>query len=186
MAVLEIQANQLGLQAAQDCDRMVKDRTLALQMLNKVEKNILPPFTLQPECLHYGHVTPHACNFILCTFSQEKDRLAALEKRYQSLTGGKTFSKAPNTAKEVRIFSSRSWNYRSILAGKWAFFNFVVSLSCSTDCVQKSCDLNLFSFCSIIIIHEISQYLVHWFWNSFSAVYILMVRLSLAIHQSLS
>ncbi|XP_056601609.1 pleckstrin homology-like domain family B member 1 isoform X11 [Triplophysa dalaica] len=66
MAVLEIQANQLGLQAAQDCERMVKDRTLALQMLNK-----------------------------------EKDRLAALEKRYQSLTGGKTFSKAPNTAKEI-------------------------------------------------------------------------------------
>ncbi|XP_056601606.1 pleckstrin homology-like domain family B member 1 isoform X8 [Triplophysa dalaica] len=67
MAVLEIQANQLGLQAAQDCERMVKDRTLALQMLNK-----------------------------------EKDRLAALEKRYQSLTGGKTFSKAPNTAKETQ------------------------------------------------------------------------------------
>ncbi|XP_056601600.1 pleckstrin homology-like domain family B member 1 isoform X3 [Triplophysa dalaica] len=71
MAVLEIQANQLGLQAAQDCERMVKDRTLALQMLNK-----------------------------------EKDRLAALEKRYQSLTGGKTFSKAPNTAKEEVLYIS--------------------------------------------------------------------------------
>ncbi|XP_048043702.1 pleckstrin homology-like domain family B member 1 isoform X13 [Megalobrama amblycephala] len=65
MAALEIQANQLGLQAAQDCERMVKDRTLALQMLNK-----------------------------------EKERLSALEKRYQSLTGGKTFSK-PSSTKEI-------------------------------------------------------------------------------------
>ncbi|XP_057209785.1 pleckstrin homology-like domain family B member 1 isoform X7 [Triplophysa rosa] len=72
MAVLEIQANQLGLQAAQDCERMVKDRTLALQMLNK-----------------------------------EKDGLAAVEKRYQSLTGGKTFSKAPNTSKETQPAWSR-------------------------------------------------------------------------------
>ncbi len=39
MAALEIQANQLGLQAAQDCERMSKDRTLALQMLQKVENN---------------------------------------------------------------------------------------------------------------------------------------------------
>ncbi|KAK9974988.1 hypothetical protein ABG768_023052 [Culter alburnus] len=65
MAALEIQANQLGLQAAQDCERMVKDRTLALQMLHK-----------------------------------EKERLSALEKRYQSLTGGKTFSK-PSGTKEI-------------------------------------------------------------------------------------
>ncbi|XP_073695958.1 pleckstrin homology-like domain family B member 1 isoform X4 [Garra rufa] len=64
MAALEIQANQLGLQAAQDCERMAKDRTLALQMLQK-----------------------------------EKERLSALEKRYQSLTGGRTFSK-PASQKE--------------------------------------------------------------------------------------
>uniref|UniRef100_A0A673L3L7 Pleckstrin homology-like domain family B member 1 n=1 Tax=Sinocyclocheilus rhinocerous TaxID=307959 RepID=A0A673L3L7_9TELE len=62
MAALEIQANQLGLQAAQDCEWMAKDRTLALQMLQK-----------------------------------EKERLSALEKRYQSLTGGKTFSKPANS-----------------------------------------------------------------------------------------
>uniref|UniRef100_A0A8C1TQN6 Pleckstrin homology-like domain, family B, member 1a n=1 Tax=Cyprinus carpio TaxID=7962 RepID=A0A8C1TQN6_CYPCA len=64
MAALEIQANQLGLQAAQDCEKTAKDRTLALQMLQK-----------------------------------EKERLSALEKRYQSLTGGKTFSK-PASMKE--------------------------------------------------------------------------------------
>ncbi|XP_042611865.1 pleckstrin homology-like domain family B member 1 isoform X10 [Cyprinus carpio] len=65
MAALEIQANQLGLQAAQDCEKTAKDRTLALQMLQK-----------------------------------EKERLSALEKRYQSLTGGKTFSK-PASMKEI-------------------------------------------------------------------------------------
>ncbi|XP_073695960.1 pleckstrin homology-like domain family B member 1 isoform X6 [Garra rufa] len=66
MAALEIQANQLGLQAAQDCERMAKDRTLALQMLQK-----------------------------------EKERLSALEKRYQSLTGGRTFSKPASQKEEV-------------------------------------------------------------------------------------
>ncbi|XP_058631941.1 pleckstrin homology-like domain family B member 1 isoform X9 [Onychostoma macrolepis] len=65
MAALEIQANQLGLQAAQDCERMAKDRTLALQMLQK-----------------------------------EKERLSSLEKRYQSLTGGKIFSKPANSKEE--------------------------------------------------------------------------------------
>ncbi|XP_010868737.2 pleckstrin homology-like domain family B member 1 isoform X11 [Esox lucius] len=66
MAVLEVQANQLGVQAAQDYERMVKDRTVALQLLNK-----------------------------------EKDRLSALEKRYQNLTGGRSFSKPCSTGKEV-------------------------------------------------------------------------------------
>ncbi|XP_077096916.1 pleckstrin homology-like domain family B member 1 isoform X21 [Siphateles boraxobius] len=66
MAALEIHANQLGLQAAQDCERMAKDRTLGLQMLHK-----------------------------------EKERLSALEKRYQSLTGGKTFSKPSSTKEQV-------------------------------------------------------------------------------------
>ncbi|XP_058239421.1 pleckstrin homology-like domain family B member 1 isoform X3 [Hemibagrus wyckioides] len=65
MAALEIQANQLGMQAAKDCERMAKDRTLALQMVHK-----------------------------------EKERLATLEKRYQSLTGGKTFPNSSNTMQE--------------------------------------------------------------------------------------
>ncbi|XP_058239428.1 pleckstrin homology-like domain family B member 1 isoform X9 [Hemibagrus wyckioides] len=66
MAALEIQANQLGMQAAKDCERMAKDRTLALQMVHK-----------------------------------EKERLATLEKRYQSLTGGKTFPNSSNTMQEA-------------------------------------------------------------------------------------
>ncbi|KAG7314679.1 hypothetical protein KOW79_021982 [Hemibagrus wyckioides] len=66
MAALEIQANQLGMQAAKDCERMAKDRTLALQMVHK-----------------------------------EKERLATLEKRYQSLTGGKTFPNSSNTMQEM-------------------------------------------------------------------------------------
>ncbi|KAI4890579.1 hypothetical protein NFI96_016200 [Prochilodus magdalenae] len=72
MAALEIQANQLGVQAAQDCERMAKDRTLALQMLHK-----------------------------------ERERLAGLEKRYHSLTGGKSFPKTSTTMKEEYVTVSQ-------------------------------------------------------------------------------
>ncbi|XP_056099211.1 pleckstrin homology-like domain family B member 1 isoform X20 [Rhinichthys klamathensis goyatoka] len=66
VAALESQASQLGIQAAQECERLVKDRSITLQLLQK-----------------------------------EKERLASLEKRYLSLTGGKTFPKSSNTIKEV-------------------------------------------------------------------------------------
>ncbi|XP_046891300.1 pleckstrin homology-like domain family B member 1 isoform X1 [Hypomesus transpacificus] len=66
VSALESQANQLGLQAAQECDRLAKDRSLVLQMLHK-----------------------------------EKERLSSLEKRYLSLTGGKSFPKSSSTMKEV-------------------------------------------------------------------------------------
>ncbi|XP_056099208.1 pleckstrin homology-like domain family B member 1 isoform X17 [Rhinichthys klamathensis goyatoka] len=65
VAALESQASQLGIQAAQECERLVKDRSITLQLLQK-----------------------------------EKERLASLEKRYLSLTGGKTFPKSSNTIKE--------------------------------------------------------------------------------------
>ncbi|XP_028839587.1 LOW QUALITY PROTEIN: pleckstrin homology-like domain family B member 1 [Denticeps clupeoides] len=65
IAGLEIQANQLGLQAAQECERMAKERSLALQTLQK-----------------------------------ERERLSGLEKRYHSLTGGKSFPRPPNAVKE--------------------------------------------------------------------------------------
>ncbi|XP_036975226.1 pleckstrin homology-like domain family B member 1 isoform X8 [Acanthopagrus latus] len=66
VSALENQANQLGLQATQECDRLAKDRTLTLQMLQK-----------------------------------EKERLSALEKRYHSLTGGKSFPKSSSAMREV-------------------------------------------------------------------------------------
>uniref|UniRef100_A0A673C552 Pleckstrin homology-like domain family B member 1 n=1 Tax=Sphaeramia orbicularis TaxID=375764 RepID=A0A673C552_9TELE len=66
VSALESQANQLGLQASQECERMAKDRTLTLQMLQK-----------------------------------EKERLSALEKRYHSLTGGKSFPKSSTAMREV-------------------------------------------------------------------------------------
>nr|XP_055052233.1 pleckstrin homology-like domain family B member 1 isoform X16 [Misgurnus anguillicaudatus] len=65
VAALESQASQLGMQAAQECERLVKDRSLTIQLLQK-----------------------------------EKERLANLERRYQSLTGGKTFPKSSSTIKE--------------------------------------------------------------------------------------
>ncbi|XP_030632001.1 LOW QUALITY PROTEIN: pleckstrin homology-like domain family B member 1 [Chanos chanos] len=65
VAALETQANQLGLQAAQECERLAKDRNLTLQLLQK-----------------------------------EKEKLAGLEKRYLSLTGGRNFPKGSSTIKE--------------------------------------------------------------------------------------
>ncbi|XP_049922779.1 pleckstrin homology-like domain family B member 1 isoform X5 [Epinephelus moara] len=65
VSALESQANQLGLQASQECERLAKDRTLTLQMLQK-----------------------------------EKERLSALEKRYHSLTGGKSFPKSSTAMRE--------------------------------------------------------------------------------------
>ncbi|KAF4085909.1 hypothetical protein AMELA_G00100570 [Ameiurus melas] len=65
VTALEKQANQLGLQAAQECEKVVKDRSVTLQLLQK-----------------------------------EKERLAGLEKRYFSLTGGRTFPKGSSTLKE--------------------------------------------------------------------------------------
>ncbi|KAF7644888.1 hypothetical protein LDENG_00214070 [Lucifuga dentata] len=66
MSALENQANQLSLQAAQECDQLAKDKNITLQMLQK-----------------------------------EKERLSALEKRYQNLSGGKTFPKSSTTMREV-------------------------------------------------------------------------------------
>ncbi|XP_035806083.1 pleckstrin homology-like domain family B member 1 isoform X14 [Amphiprion ocellaris] len=65
VSALENQASQLGLQASQECERLAKDRTLTLQMLQK-----------------------------------EKERLSALEKRYHSLTGGKSFPKSSTAMRE--------------------------------------------------------------------------------------
>ncbi|XP_041655816.1 pleckstrin homology-like domain family B member 1 isoform X4 [Cheilinus undulatus] len=65
VSALENQANQLSLQATQECERLAKDRTLTVQMLQK-----------------------------------EKERLSALEKRYHSLTGGKSFPKSSSAMRE--------------------------------------------------------------------------------------
>ncbi|XP_040006006.1 pleckstrin homology-like domain family B member 1 isoform X6 [Xiphias gladius] len=40
MSALEAQVKQLGLQAAQDCERMAKDRTVALQLLHKEQDRL--------------------------------------------------------------------------------------------------------------------------------------------------
>uniref|UniRef100_A0A3B5QK44 Pleckstrin homology like domain family B member 1 n=1 Tax=Xiphophorus maculatus TaxID=8083 RepID=A0A3B5QK44_XIPMA len=66
VSALEKQARQLGQQASQECERLAKDRTLTLQMLQK-----------------------------------EKERLLALEKRYHTLTGGKSFPKSSSAMREV-------------------------------------------------------------------------------------
>ncbi|XP_075330247.1 pleckstrin homology-like domain family B member 1 isoform X11 [Odontesthes bonariensis] len=70
VSALEKQANQLGQQASQEYERLAKDRTLMLQMLQK-----------------------------------ERERLSALEKRYYTLTGGKSF---PNSSTAMREHQSET------------------------------------------------------------------------------
>uniref|UniRef100_A0A9J7Z9U8 Pleckstrin homology-like domain family B member 1 n=1 Tax=Cyprinus carpio carpio TaxID=630221 RepID=A0A9J7Z9U8_CYPCA len=43
VAALESQANQLGIQAAQECERLVKDRSMTLQLLQKVQEIQISP-----------------------------------------------------------------------------------------------------------------------------------------------
>lgn len=40
MAALETQVKQLGLQASQDCERLAKDRTVTLHLLQKVSLSL--------------------------------------------------------------------------------------------------------------------------------------------------
>uniref|UniRef100_A0A3P9KD61 Pleckstrin homology-like domain family B member 1 n=1 Tax=Oryzias latipes TaxID=8090 RepID=A0A3P9KD61_ORYLA len=71
-SALQKQAEQLGLQASQERQRLATDRTLTLQMLQK-----------------------------------EKERLAALERSYSSLSGGRSFSRSSSSAlRESRSESS--------------------------------------------------------------------------------
>ncbi|XP_053729349.1 pleckstrin homology-like domain family B member 1 isoform X6 [Synchiropus splendidus] len=68
VSALESQASHLGLQATQECERLTKDRTLTVQMLQK-----------------------------------EKETLTALEKRYHSLSGGKSFPKSSTAMREEYV-----------------------------------------------------------------------------------
>ncbi|XP_053729351.1 pleckstrin homology-like domain family B member 1 isoform X8 [Synchiropus splendidus] len=68
VSALESQASHLGLQATQECERLTKDRTLTVQMLQK-----------------------------------EKETLTALEKRYHSLSGGKSFPKSSTAMREDHV-----------------------------------------------------------------------------------
>ncbi|KAM8854278.1 pleckstrin homology-like domain family B member 1 isoform 8-T8 [Synchiropus picturatus] len=90
VCALESQASHLGLQATQECERLTKDRTLTVQMLQK-----------------------------------EKERLTALEKRYHSLSGGKSFPKSSTAMREYQCESVRpplpkldleQW-YQELMAG---------------------------------------------------------------------
>ncbi|XP_069080878.1 pleckstrin homology-like domain family B member 1 isoform X21 [Pleurodeles waltl] len=66
VAALENQANQIRMQAAQESERVTKEKNAALLLLQK-----------------------------------EKETLAALEKQYYAVTGGRTFPKTPSALKEV-------------------------------------------------------------------------------------
>ncbi|XP_027900373.1 pleckstrin homology-like domain family B member 1 isoform X2 [Xiphophorus couchianus] len=89
VSALEKQARQLGQQASQECERLAKDRTLTLQMLQK-----------------------------------EKEQLLALEKRYHTLTGGKSFPKSSSAMREEALYISEAelllgdvWSSQTSLCG---------------------------------------------------------------------
>ncbi|XP_039647789.1 pleckstrin homology-like domain family B member 1 isoform X4 [Perca fluviatilis] len=58
---LENQAHQLGLQASQECERLAKDRTLTLQMLQK-EKERLSALEKRYHSLTGGKIFPKSCS----------------------------------------------------------------------------------------------------------------------------
>ncbi|XP_069080876.1 pleckstrin homology-like domain family B member 1 isoform X19 [Pleurodeles waltl] len=70
VAALENQANQIRMQAAQESERVTKEKNAALLLLQK-----------------------------------EKETLAALEKQYYAVTGGRTFPKTPSALKESPLLS---------------------------------------------------------------------------------
>ncbi|XP_028275770.1 pleckstrin homology-like domain family B member 1 isoform X11 [Parambassis ranga] len=90
VSALENQASQLSLQSSQECERLAKERTLTIQMLQK-----------------------------------EKERLSVLEKRYYSLSGGKSFPKSSSAMREHQSEGNRphlpkldleQW-YQELMAG---------------------------------------------------------------------
>lgn len=91
-------------------------------------------------------------------FFKEKERLSALEKRYQSLTGGKTFSK-PSGTKEVTLAMT------VLIIGQltcfWLANKLFLTPSNLVNILWRPCDLknnyNSWDICAV------SQYLVHWF-----------------------
>ncbi|XP_026854246.2 pleckstrin homology-like domain family B member 1 isoform X9 [Electrophorus electricus] len=87
MAALEIQANQLGVQAAQDCERMAKDRTLALQNLHK-ERERLATLEKRYHNLTGGRSFPKSSSTMKEAQAERSRPLAArldLERWYQDI-----------------------------------------------------------------------------------------------------
>lgn len=94
MHALEAQVKQLGLQAAQDCERLTKDKALTLQLLHTVGAPGRSP-RRRREAPGVFHLWAEIC-------FQEQERLCTVEKRYQALTGGHSFLKPNSSVQEVR------------------------------------------------------------------------------------
>lgn len=67
VAALEKQANQLGLQSVQECEKLAKDRSVTLQLLQKVHNMYGPP--PQTTQLHLTHFNTHRTWFIFHLFT---------------------------------------------------------------------------------------------------------------------
>ncbi|XP_076867925.1 pleckstrin homology-like domain family B member 1 isoform X4 [Brachyhypopomus gauderio] len=93
MATLEVQANQLGVQAAQDCERMAKERTLTLRTLQK-EREKLATLEKRYHSLTGGRSFPRSSS----AMKEEYLRLSDVFKMYGSGSGpAPAPSPAPST-----------------------------------------------------------------------------------------
>ncbi|XP_031428316.1 pleckstrin homology-like domain family B member 1 isoform X5 [Clupea harengus] len=122
MAALEMQANQLGLQAAQECERMAKDRTLALQILQK-EREQLSTIEKRYHNLTGGKSFPKPSN----TMKETQPELSRphvprldLERWYQDLmAGGEPCQPCPPPLPAKALSSRRHMQvYRGKLDGE--------------------------------------------------------------------
>ncbi|XP_021166427.2 pleckstrin homology-like domain family B member 1 isoform X8 [Fundulus heteroclitus] len=97
VSALEKQANQLGQQASQECERLAKDRTLTLQMLQK-EKERLTALEKRYHALTGGRSFPKSSSTMRELQSEaSRSQLPKLdlEQWYQELMAGSTQLGAP-------------------------------------------------------------------------------------------
>ncbi|XP_076867941.1 pleckstrin homology-like domain family B member 1 isoform X17 [Brachyhypopomus gauderio] len=92
MATLEVQANQLGVQAAQDCERMAKERTLTLRTLQK-EREKLATLEKRYHSLTGGRSFPRSSSAMKETYNSKQDGGTGQDAR----TAGQPVAVTPGT-----------------------------------------------------------------------------------------
>uniref|UniRef100_A0A9J8AU40 Pleckstrin homology-like domain, family B, member 1a n=1 Tax=Cyprinus carpio carpio TaxID=630221 RepID=A0A9J8AU40_CYPCA len=152
---------QLKLNEVENSTQMEKEKVEALESATKrfedlefrqleresgieEEKETVSRQLLQEKAEYFRTVTKRKT---LYTFLfKEKERLSALETRYQSLTGGRTFSK-PANSKEVRAFNSHDFKQ----VGKQTTFLTLIAapynIKVAVDILYSSVFLLIFSGC---------------------------------------
>lgn len=119
MAALDAQAAQIRLQSAQEAERLARERNGVLQLLQKVMQQsggqtcsptlkVLAAggkVALAPAEVSLGGDWPWGARNhplpLLSPHAQEKEKLISLERRYQLVTGGRSFPKMSSALREA-------------------------------------------------------------------------------------